>query len=536
MIRSNLLTLLMALGFTSLSLPAYAAPSDPSTYFYPAQEWSISSEPVNIAGLVLRECKMETAFNNGFTIQLIGTHKGVKRMDVDFFQNIFETGKHYDVSVSVPGKSTTAFAGKAPSTHLISLNFDGQSAVYNAVKASSVFDLEIEGNLFRFYMVGFANKAKDFDECMAGDTIKKTPGPADIVATVASMSAPKVEENIILNEAIAYEESERTGVPITEILPEDHPAKITLPVETSENPGVLKSEVHSAVSKPFAQVQPTQHKRLSEQLATQLEDNPQLATIKDTPPKTEQKTLAIPPGLKTRDDVTPMPAPFDGEESTPVQPVEVAVAPVAEGNTTVDVDEAPAVAVASTASTKEFLDKAAESIVAVDGVDPTPEVIMIKPETPQVTITKETEKLEADFTKKAPSDDVSFKSDPALMRKISELQESLQKLEKENKALNDELQSALEESREERTSISSENWNLEKAARRYNEAERQLKKMGQQLQQERTACSAEKQELEMMLFDPKLTEDAQIARLNALQKELDEAKRMIRALEAAAAK
>lgn len=102
----------------------------------------------------------------------------------------------------------------------------------------------------------------------------------------------------------------------------------------------------------------------------------------------------------------------------------------------------------------------------------------------------------------------------------SELKQRLAALAEENEALNEELMMALKESEAERMSITSENWDLERATMRYNEAERQLKKLGRQLQQERAQCSVEKRELEAMLFDPTLTDEKQMASLAELEDKL----------------
>ncbi len=72
--------------------------------------------------------------------------------------------------------------------------------------------------------------------------------------------------------------------------------------------------------------------------------------------------------------------------------------------------------------------------------------------------------------------------------------------------------------------MESGDWNLEKATMRYQEADRQLKQLGQKLQQERAQCRVEKKELETMLFDPQLTSENQLAKLASLEEQLAEAK------------
>lgn len=72
--------------------------------------------------------------------------------------------------------------------------------------------------------------------------------------------------------------------------------------------------------------------------------------------------------------------------------------------------------------------------------------------------------------------------------------------------------------------LNDSDWNLEKATLRYQEAERQLKAMGQKLQKERAQCKMEKKELEALLFDPQLTSEQQLAKLSSLEEELKRTK------------
>lgn len=108
--------------------------------------------------------------------------------------------------------------------------------------------------------------------------------------------------------------------------------------------------------------------------------------------------------------------------------------------------------------------------------------------------------------------------------KIRDLEAEVSRLSTENQTLDNELKSNLKDSEEERLSVSSDNWNLERATMRYNEAERQLKRLGRQLQAARQQCTSEKQELETMLFDPQVTEQQQLAKLSVMEEELAKAK------------
>ena len=80
---------------------------------------------------------------------------------------------------------------------------------------------------------------------------------------------------------------------------------------------------------------------------------------------------------------------------------------------------------------------------------------------------------------------------------------------------------------DESASIESQNWNLEKATMAYDESERELKRLGQQLQQERAQCAVQKQDLEAQLFDPQLTSQKQLAHLADMEQKLADAQHQI---------
>ena len=149
------------------------------------------------------------------------------------------------------------------------------------------------------------------------------------------------------------------------------------------------------------------------------------------------------------------------------------------------------------------------------------------PETPEVKVNKTVTKGDANFTKPKIED-----ADSAALARIVALEKELEGVKMENSALNDELKASLNEGEMERVSVASDNWNLERATMRYNEAERQLKSMGQQLQKERAQHAMEKKELETMLFDPAVTSQEQLARLSKLEKELEAARAELKRLKA----
>jgi hypothetical protein len=68
------------------------------------------------------------------------------------------------------------------------------------------------------------------------------------------------------------------------------------------------------------------------------------------------------------------------------------------------------------------------------------------------------------------------------------------------------------------------NWDIEQASARINEAEREIKRLGFQIEEDRAQCAREKREIEYMLFDPEIATQEQISKLNELEEMLEAAK------------
>lgn len=97
--------------------------------------------------------------------------------------------------------------------------------------------------------------------------------------------------------------------------------------------------------------------------------------------------------------------------------------------------------------------------------------------------------------------------------KLDEASKKVADLEKENNSLRAEKEQKL-------LKVSSDNWNLEEATRRYNEAEREIRRMASLVDENQSQCSQEKAKLEGMLFDPSVTNQEQIAHLSELENKL----------------
>lgn len=499
--------LVAAASAALLTLPSShaRAAEEPKNQFHPIHAWEVlpqkGATSVNTgAGL----CSIQNEFNNHFIVRFDGANNWVESLNIDFRQDIFEIGKAYDVSLSAPGIKNKVLKGKASQEGALSIRMKGEKELYQAISQSSVLDLKIEDNYFRFYLVGFSAAAKNLERCMVGTPAPLAPSEK-LPVREALNGAPPPPENSFVNESIAYEQAEIKDVPVTEILPPLPETHIEILSAETGSGAAGKAAASSTAPKPY--------KRLSESLAEEIKKNPDIISTDTMRPTSSQEKLA-----------------FEEKQSVR-KPLAIPPEKIKE----VDLLPPPDSALASV--TPPEPEALAQANIEVEATrPPAPKTEVIHYESPRVQVKKEVIKSQIDLTsagldnvEPSSAPDTGFstanRGDADLLETISKLEADLQAVKQENSALNDELKSSLKESEHERLSISSENWNLERATMRFNEAERQIKNLGRQIQKERAQCTLEKKDLEGMLFDPQVTDQAQLGRLSALEKKVMDTER-----------
>ncbi len=247
-------------------------------------------------------------------------------------------------------------------------------------------------------------------------------------------------------------------------------------------------------------------------------DGSSMQMAKATSPKPPQKTVSIPKQPKPIKDAFAPPPPMNVDTNVePPKPQKytekLAAQMKASGETYSKKPDPQPLPIKKQVSAPKINHVKHEKVVA-DFTGTTDPVAKIESLPPVVTpMTKPTPPKKIEPVKTA----TTHTSSSALNSKVAMLQ-------KKNAALQAELKIAFQDAKDERLSIANGNWNLEQATMKYNESERQVMRLGRHLQTTKAECSAEKAELENMLFDPKLTNQQQLAKLAALETDLEDAK------------
>lgn len=113
------------------------------------------------------------------------------------------------------------------------------------------------------------------------------------------------------------------------------------------------------------------------------------------------------------------------------------------------------------------------------------------------------------------------------LKKVKKLEDKLEAAMADNISLSKQVDELTRMQDEVATGVSDSDWNLEKATRRYNASEKEVRRLGKLLEQQRGSCRAEAKELEGMLFDPAVASEEQRKKLSDLEMELADAKRLL---------
>ncbi len=499
MAKRFIATSFMAVCLATTAIASYSVRADePELAFHPKSKWTIEYIGESKTE-TLRSCAISNQLNNGYILQLAGTPKGFTNLNIDFRQGSFEKNVKYEVHYSVPGLIDKTIPTKAFKNSLLVSDLRKEQKFSDALQTASVLDIKIRDTEFRVYMTGFQAAMEEYSACI-------TP-PETLASSASIVEEHTIKEDIIPRQPEAVEGALAPAPPLD------------LSAMDSPVPMPSQAAMDEEISAPAQILSPelTERERYTEKLAKQMQeaekqmDGPPAPVHADimTPPPPEpvqQKPEII---IKTPEKESAAPAPEEKEAQVETIKESGAIYKIEKSKTIVadftQPEEKP-----------DPIEAEPTQTLAEEATPPTP-----APITP-VTDHSEIEAVSASVAEPASGD--YRNEDFILMRnKISELEDQVEVLMKKNTLLDEELKISLQDAEKERMTVSSDNWNLEKATMKFNEAERQIMRLGRQLQTSRAQCEQEKAGLENMLFDPSLTNQQQLSSLASLEADLDAA-------------
>jgi len=496
--KSNLSAAIIAglLGCSALVMPINSGWA--STAVSAKSSWAVSRVASIAQG---NYCTMAQKYDNSSIISFARSTNGEYSLALDFQTPVFNgTGEETIILQAGSGnKQTFKVVPQSSQVAVIALGRDEK--FFKALELSQKLGIEFAGNSFDYKMEKFKDGRTELVTCLSGlnskaNEITPSSGSSEASGDTKSSKEPSVEGLLAArpkpsmgSEPIS---STETSVPVTKVesqiiaapssnesFNKENEAKIQSLI--AENTQLKKSlsESRQEFEKQLAQAQSAAASEMNAKLKETESENKQIkerladlekeSTIKDS--QTAQRMTQQVEALKA-------------ENATLRNQVEIA--------TTTD-----------TANAQNGQQEMAARITALQAEN--------------TALKTSLEQVKSQQQELAVAED-----DNALRKEIRTLKVQMETLQGEKSSLQANFDKLQKENESGQIKSAGGSWDLEQATRRYQESQREIRRLGAMLDDERLKCVAEKKEIEMMLFDPKIADSAQIAKLNVLEDQLSE--------------
>jgi hypothetical protein len=530
--RSVLLSTVLCSGVLALSMMASTAVA--AETFKPQGNWAVSKVAAKQPG-GSPYCALARKFSNGSILTFARNTKNETSMAVDLSPGTFKTGESYTVMFDAGSGETRSYETQPVSERGIVIRMGRDDKFYDALEKSGQLGVNIASQAFTFSLPDMKSGVQDLSSCLGGSSPESAAAPAQKEPAMTASSVPVEvpaagntelqqlkEENTRLRNAL---ETERRGFENkfmeegenTSAVAELNEKLRLLEKENRElrlqsNSGTVSSAKMEPVScSPDMTAQTamnTQIDALKEEnarLKTEIEAHKQKSAGADTSEKSSVDLAAAQDRAKMAEArVTEL-----QEEIVKLQQTGDQKDAVPGGSRVAALQEE----IARLRAQKTVSPEEDPRFIALQS-----QIAKLEAENQSLKVTKIEPKI-VDLTAKDSTAD-----NLATVRQLKETEAQLASAKAERDRLAAEIDAIKNSDADDRVKISSDNWNLEQATQRFNESERETRRLGLALEQERAKCAVEKKDLEYMLFDPKIATQEQIAHLTVLEEELAQAK------------
>lgn len=488
--------------------------------FRPQGSWAVSKVAAKQPGAT-PYCALARRFGNGSILTFARNSFNETSVAVDFPKGNFRTGQDYTVVFDPGHGETRSYQTQPVSERGVVIRMGRDDKFYTALEQSGQLGVNINDQSFTFALPDVQGGTQDLAACLgtaiepaAGAPREEAPQPVPVMETKVERQAPVVvaqapvaapapapvvdnsllqglqEENIRLRNALERErrvyEDKMQQADNTSATAELSEKLRLLEIENREL-RVQAANVATAAPAVIAAAPPA------------------APVTCEANPAAETETLALKSEATVLRDE-------NNRLKIDIQNQQQQIAALVEAQKSVPAEK---VSQAPSADIVALEKRAGEAEIQLAGLKDQVAKLQAENDSLKATISA------AQVTASSSAEDL--KANVATISKMKALEAQLAEIKSERDRLAGEVASIKNADADGRVQISSENWNLEQATRRFNEAEKEIRRLGSTLEQERAKCAVEKKDLEYMLFDPKIAEKQQIAKLINLEDQLIQA-------------
>lgn len=507
-IRHLLLSSVVFGGIAVMSAASFAQTA-PAVVYKPQGEWAVTRVAAKGPGKD-PYCTMARRFGNNTILTFARNSKDETSLAMDFQPNTLAKGQSYYVTLSAGADEKRAFDVTPVSDKAMVIRLGQDVKFHDALNRAGSLNVDVAGLQFKFELPDMEKGHQDLGGCVTSIVEPAAGEPSAQQAASAPVTA--VTPEAIIN-APAKAASAGNPVPVlseTESLREENMRlKNALERERREYEDRFMKE--SAGSSQVSEVM--EKLKLLEKENSDLKY--QLADARSMQPKGK----ADAPAVIAAPAVC---APVVSGGKDPAAQAELST--LREENTRLKADLA-----AQKTAMVELEMKASGAAQGDNKKWATDTATISRLQSRVDELSAQNTKLQSDLTAAQASVSASavssVKDDGSItLSQLRSVEAQLRSVENERDTLRLQIDKMGEGGEDKLLKLSGSDWNLEQATRRYNEAEREIRRLGTQLEQARTKCTAEKKEIEYMLFDPEIATKEQISKLMTLEQELTTAK------------
>lgn len=510
-IRHLLLSSVVFGGIAVMSASSFAQTA-PAVVYKPQGEWAVTRVAAKGPGKD-PYCTMARRFGDNTILTFARNGKDETSLAMDFQPNTLAKGQSYYVTLSAGADEKRAFDVTPVSDKAMVIRLGQDAKFHDALNRAGSLNVDVAGLQFKFELPDMEKGHQDLGGCV---TSIVEPAAGELATQqAASASVPAVTPEAIINapaKAASVGNPAPTLSEAESLREENLRLKNALERERREYEDRFMKE--SAGSSQVSEVM--EKLKLLEKENSDLKY--QLADARSMQPKSKAEAPAVVAAPAVC-------APTVSGEKAPAVQAELSL--LREENTRLKADLA-----AQKTAMVELEMKASQAAEAAQGDSKkwaTDTATISRLQSRVDELSAQNTKLQSDLTAAqasvSASAAASVKDDGSItLSQLRSVEAQLRSVENERDTLRLQIDKMGEGGEDKLLKLSGSDWNLEQATRRYNEAEREIRRLGTQLEQARTKCTAEKKEIEYMLFDPEIATKEQISKLMTLEQELTTAK------------
>lgn len=515
----NLLLSGVVFGSITVMSSASWAQTAPKVVYKPQGEWAVTRMAAKGPGKD-PYCTMARRFSDNVILTFARNAKDETSLAMDFQPNTLAKGQSYYVTLDAGQNEKRAFDVTPVSDKAMVIRMGQDAKFHGALNDSGVLNVDVAGLQFQFDVPDMAKGHQDLGGCV---TSIVEPAAGEVVAGPFSKPA-KLAQADVSNEPVAHHAADNI---------------LAAPVTGGGMPNAPQPVLHAAVSGGEAEALREENMRLKNALERERREYEDRALRENSSSSQVSEVMEKLKLLeKENSDLKYQLA--DVRSAAPKAGVVSAAEPAACTPTTVtqaDPQQAAELSVLREENARLKVDIAAQKTAMVQLETKVAQEGDVKSNVDTATIARlqsridelvaQNSKLQSDVmsAQASASTAAAVTSEGAIsLAQLRSVEAQLKSVEAERDNLRAEISKLGEGQEDGLLKLSGSDWNLEQATRRYNEAEREIRRLGSQLEQARTQCTAEKKEIEYMLFDPEIAEQEQISKLMTLETEVNTAK------------